>query len=1012
MIEKYKKISEMKGTGSLSDFSIIPFVNPGDTNNYITTYKEIADKTLDGIPTNDDIQSLVSTIQADIDTKQNILIDGSNIKTIMNNSLLGSGNINLEELEYTRQKGTDTYALLLTTYPTPEKGWTVLVRYDETNENKATLRQWNGAMWVNLETVIYNDDVALNTESNRFVFSNDKTLNRFFKELYLNKTTWMNNCAVGYIKRNVAGVWGFNLMVKANGTVICEFTTTTNPETTQILTMSQRSGSTATGYAVVDWNSIPSGTEITNGGNSNTYPVSPIAVDLRFSPFINASFSLDAAKTELNTNIINNKFIYVKDTVVDSAKVGGQLFNGAYRENGVLIIPAGSTGQNSYSSLPVASITGVSGIMQAKVYNTIGNLIWKYNTVVITPTSIQDLGGNIQLLTFNITNDGNLDGVVTSQYVGTTTTETDRRLEYLAFNYKSANDKGDRSVSQILIDNQIKDLYNKIQPANNVVTVAATGTVGVDADFVGVNCIQDAINSITGATESNQYTVFIKNGFYYVTNGSQYKGNPTFPAMVFMKSYIHLLGEDINQTVIKAELPLNDADIDGTIKDRNMYQTVWNNANAKIENLTLIAKNIRYTVHMDDPSGANKEKNFKNLRCIFEGEKGYANVFGLGCWTGETVNIENCEITGVKSVFGTHNNTQFQKPARYVLKNNTITTKANERINIQSCGSLLKDSIYFEGNKLPTVMGYLDLWLRNNKAQNQDSFDHAEFRIIGNGNSKVLFDNTVNGKSLMIKSLSTGNSSSVKFDETSSAFSLIINSKYQTGTPIRSKGNYYIENGCYVMEGSTGVSAYSFGTLDVQEGAASYDTGINYVSLGKRLGDCSAVNKQLKVNIDGTTYTITFDKNYTGMTNAAILAEINTVIGSVATASEYIYGREYYHEFTDCVKTLKNETGIKINKGSVVEIQGNNIILASENSINIGVALEDIPSTKENSVSDFYGMGRILIRGYIYDRSLNKSHFVNCPAVTKGDRLSISSGTLVSNIEGKIEAINDNVVEI
>ncbi len=69
---------------------------------------------------------------------------------------------------YTRQPGVDTYNVttggktsLLNTYPTPEKGWTVLVRNDETNEGKATTRQWNGSIWVNLETVITEDDIML-----------------------------------------------------------------------------------------------------------------------------------------------------------------------------------------------------------------------------------------------------------------------------------------------------------------------------------------------------------------------------------------------------------------------------------------------------------------------------------------------------------------------------------------------------------------------------------------------------------------------------------------------------------------------------------------------------------------------------------------------------------------------------------------------------------------------------------------------------------------------------------
>lgn len=66
-----------------------------------------------------------------------------------------------------RQEGVDTYndpssekTSLLSSYPNPETGWTVLVRNDETNEGKSNLYQWNGSKWINIETVIYNDDVA------------------------------------------------------------------------------------------------------------------------------------------------------------------------------------------------------------------------------------------------------------------------------------------------------------------------------------------------------------------------------------------------------------------------------------------------------------------------------------------------------------------------------------------------------------------------------------------------------------------------------------------------------------------------------------------------------------------------------------------------------------------------------------------------------------------------------------------------------------------------------------
>jgi|GEM_PF-3743992 len=53
-----------------------------------------------------------------------------------------------------RQPAVDTYAQLLSTYPNPEKGWTVLVRNDK------TIYQWNGSQWVNLETPVYPENVA------------------------------------------------------------------------------------------------------------------------------------------------------------------------------------------------------------------------------------------------------------------------------------------------------------------------------------------------------------------------------------------------------------------------------------------------------------------------------------------------------------------------------------------------------------------------------------------------------------------------------------------------------------------------------------------------------------------------------------------------------------------------------------------------------------------------------------------------------------------------------------
>lgn len=59
-IEQYKKISEMGVSGSLTDNSLIPFVKPGDSNNYIVTYKTLSDSILDEIDFDPEIYQTVN----------------------------------------------------------------------------------------------------------------------------------------------------------------------------------------------------------------------------------------------------------------------------------------------------------------------------------------------------------------------------------------------------------------------------------------------------------------------------------------------------------------------------------------------------------------------------------------------------------------------------------------------------------------------------------------------------------------------------------------------------------------------------------------------------------------------------------------------------------------------------------------------------------------------------------------------------------------------------------------
>lgn len=110
-----------------------------------------------------------------IDTLRALAITVRNEKKKEANSAVRIGDLFLAIIDFIkglasgqiRQEGVDTYndtsggkTSLLNKYPIPQIGWTILVRNDETNGGKASLYQWNGSRWINLETVVYNDDVA------------------------------------------------------------------------------------------------------------------------------------------------------------------------------------------------------------------------------------------------------------------------------------------------------------------------------------------------------------------------------------------------------------------------------------------------------------------------------------------------------------------------------------------------------------------------------------------------------------------------------------------------------------------------------------------------------------------------------------------------------------------------------------------------------------------------------------------------------------------------------------
>lgn len=533
------------------------------------------------------------------------------------------------------------------------------------------------------------------------------------------------------------------------------------------------------------------------------------------------------------------------------------------------------------------------------------------------------------------------------------------------------------------------------------------------AAFKGKNAVQLAINSITDASENNKYVITPLPGLYKITNSNEFIGNPGYPAMIVMKDYVDVIGRDAENTIFWAELPYEDSDINTSVA-RTLHQTVWHWAKSFMKNVTIIGKDIRYTVHQDSSNTANKHRGYENVINIFIGNKGFLRPWGLGTWSGETNEVIGGKtISSTSACWSCHNNTAFTKPSSWSFKNHKFVSPSSKIILYpESCGSLLKDLLDLQGCSFDGgyIMEYRDNWLTG--ASGNSSFDHAEWRITGHSNSPFLFENMINkGLSLRIKSITTGINSTVRFDKTSTAFNSIIKNPRTNDINLIYPESNYID-GYISKDGSIGLSGWANGCVDLYGSAYTYDSGVNYTSIGRRLGDCSTINKNLKVIVDGVEVDIIFNQDYTTVSNTDILAYINTQLTGKAIAELYIYGREYYPEFTDVLEIVtNNSTTTPILKGTVLTKIGARVRPAESSDEIAGVALDTIPVFSSTG-GMIKGTGRMLKRGYISTDNTQAFFVRSSKAAVIGDRFSVSAGVLTPDANGRVSVVDDAIVSI
>lgn len=566
--------------------------------------------------------------------------------------------------------------------------------------------------------------------------------------------------------------------------------------------------------------------------------------------------------------------------------------------------------------------------------------------------------------------------------------------------------------------------FGQSKSYTKVIKVKINGTPGKDCDFAGNRAIEDAIESIHDASENKRYEILIYPGIYKALDTSEFNSAGSFSgnyAFIRGKDYVSIKGTVRDSVIIDGELPDNL----GKNFSYASYSTLFWNANqASIENLTIIAKNLRYPIHMDG-SRLGMEYTYnklKNLKLLHLGNSNDAlnwksyHPLGLGMSNGQVLEVDSSYFQSTTWPLYVHNNKNFTKRAKLIFNDCIFVGLGDQKLlaMFQNLGSQKSDEVII--NNCTWNKGYImqaDDWPYLPTSLENQSYNHCNFKIKGSGNSPFLWESSFKGETLKITSNSVDGT--VRFDPKCSAFPLIIKDKhYKIGKYVKYNGEIEDEGYSY-RDGSGSIKGYATGYLDVGDEPTYDNTYIK--SLGKRLGDCSAHHKILVVIINGKKYKIIFNKNYAGTglhnpwapsdySNDQIIALMNKVLGTVANISLYAVGNDYYPEFSDYLDTLKSSENIE--KGMVVvKNKSGELKIATKDDREIfGVALDDVIAGK---------MGRVLMKGYISSDQTQRFCVLlktNLP-IKEGEKFGISQipGILSNSASLKFfTAISDHVL--
>lgn len=723
-----------------------------------------------------------------------------------------------------------------------------------------------------------------------------------------------------------------------------------------------------------------------------------------------SDFHLSLILAPMRTDIANN-------TITSGELVDGNLYlqngealNGAVRINDSsggmigLSVPAGFSGGASYVS-PFFKVNGAgragSIIRVTAVFNATAGFLTACppGTVAL---QVRRGGGSINVAPTNLR-------------MSQTGTKVTKSFDYTL----TVDDLAVAPTYQIISTTPVAGTVRSISIASIKYTLTNTPPGETPADIMLGIQLAAAVSRL-GVTGPEKDVTVADSGGEFTTlaaaNSASSGASVTEPVAILMMDSADVLNVNLNDRVStrgnRAErVRLHHAapaNVDPALIPT--FQVIRPEKNHHLENLRFDIENGRYPIHSDSGNS------FKNgeivvYNCDIEhlgnqSAQDYQNslpgggvtvwpslhAWGYGASSGQSVLIENGRLKSPSSAYYMHTNRNFSKPSHTVIQGEVLIAWRDTGIaaQFQPLGSRQADTVTMRGN---SINGRLYYWCNPWMQETLDyqPADHSEVKVFGYGNTPAVFEISEFGRALKIQSVTEGLPS--KASVSGDAVPLIFGK----------------EN--YSFDGCPGIKGYVYGYADISGADVGAPTVGNITSLGKRLGNCTVVNKTLNVLIDGvTTKTIVFNQDYTAQSNATILAAINAAMTGLAIATAYDIGGRYRPSFTDEELELVNATAEGIEMFMAVAYDNHHkkirkMTATDDPSLFRGVTWADIYPSKS---------GRVKFRGYL---SRNDLLGLSAATMTFGQPVYIDPAvpgrmTLTPGTNVIMRAISSDAVEV